>query len=279
MLSLTLRDCAPKLQFCSEGWWVSCKVSEVSYPTDGNKLCFDVEESSFWFEHRNRCIVQALKLFPPDGPVFDVGGGNGFVARAIQDSGFDVVLVEPGLSGVQNAVKRGVRQVVRSTLQDADIIPGTLPAVGLFDVLEHIRDDRDFLVTANRLTVAGGRIYLTVPAYKWLWSNEDLLAGHFRRYTVHSLSNVMRDAGYVIDFATHLFSFLPPAVLLRRVVPYRLGLRSSGLSEKAIRSDHQISHPAVRRAIEYLTRRELSAMSKGRAVRFGGSYLVVARKL
>jgi hypothetical protein len=81
-----------------------------------------VEDSSFWFAHRNSCILEAIKLFPPRGEFFDVGGGNGYVERAIQESGIDVVLVEPGLAGVRNALHRGVRQVVRATLDDAGLL-------------------------------------------------------------------------------------------------------------------------------------------------------------
>ena len=33
-----------------------------------------------------------------------------------------------------------------------------------------------------------GRLYATVPSYSFLWSEEDILAGHFRRYTLKGLS-------------------------------------------------------------------------------------------
>ncbi|HEY1220920.1 MAG TPA: class I SAM-dependent methyltransferase [Bryobacteraceae bacterium] len=219
-----------------------------------------------------------MKLFPPEGAVFDVGGGNGCVARAMQESGFEVVLVEPGLAGVRNAVKRGIRHVVRSTLEDAGILPGTLPAVGLFDVIEHIRDDCGFLTRTNRLVVPGGRVYITVPAYPWLWSDEDILAGHFRRYNSPGLRHVLDRAGYAIDFATHVFSFLPLPILLRRALPYRLGFGSAKVSEGAIRSDHEIGHPMARHILQILTRWELSRIAKRRPFAFGGSCLVVARR-
>src|SRR6478672_10328186 len=106
---MNLLDSASNLHLTPEGWWASPTVSDISYPEEGNSVYFDVEDASFWFQHRNRCIVEALKLFPPAGAFFDVGGGNGCVARAIQDAGFEVVLVEPGIWGVRNAVKRGIR--------------------------------------------------------------------------------------------------------------------------------------------------------------------------
>jgi SAM-dependent methyltransferase len=277
-MAASIRECAPALELGSDGWWVSATVSDISYPDDGNTLCYLVEDSSFWFEHRNRCILETLKLFPPAGTIFDVGGGNGCVARAIQEGGFDVVLVEPGLQGVRNAVKRGIRQVVRSTLEDAGVLAETLPAVGLFDVVEHIRDDCDFAARVRRLLIPSGRIYITVPAYQFLWSDEDVLAGHFRRYNLAGLSRMLEKAGYAVDFATYFFGFLPIPIFLRRVLPYRLGLGSTQASEAGVRADHEVGNSLTARILGVATRRELSKITKRRPVRFGGSCLIVARK-
>jgi hypothetical protein len=274
-----LQEFAPNLTLGPEGWWVSATVSDVSYPEEGNALCFMVEESSFWFVHRNQCILEVMKLFPPEGTLFDVGGGNGCVARAIQEFGLEVVLVEPGLDGVRNAVRRGIRQVVRSTLEESGILPESLPAVSLFDVAEHIRDDCDFLTRTGRLMIPGGRVYITVPAYQWLWSDEDILAGHFRRYTLRRLRSVLEKAGFAIDFSSYIFSFLPLPILLRRVLPYRLHLGSKEASEQGVRSDHEISHPTARKILQALTRWELARLVKQQPLAFGGSCLAVARKL
>ncbi|MDA7629059.1 hypothetical protein N8843_10560, partial [Verrucomicrobia bacterium] len=55
------------------------------------------------------------------------------------------VLVEPGPAGAMNANHRGVKTVIQSTLEDAGFAPDSLPSAGLFDVVEHIDNDVDFL--------------------------------------------------------------------------------------------------------------------------------------
>jgi SAM-dependent methyltransferase len=278
MLSSDLQLIAPNLELGPDGCWSSRRIADVSYPEEGNNVYFSVEDSSFWFGHRNRCILEAIKRFPPGGPIFDVGGGNGCVAQALQDAGLAVVLVEPGLAGVRNALKRGIRHIVRATLEDAGVLDETLPAVGVFDVVEHIRDDSGFLRSIEKLLVPGGMLYLTVPAYEWLWSGEDILAGHSRRYTVTSLRNLLGSTGYTIDFATYFFGFLPLAIFFRRSAPYRLGFFSRKIDAKTVESDHAISHPAVARIMEALTSRELSRIGQLRPIRMGASCLAVARK-
>ena len=220
---IDLAGIARNLEQTSEGIWRCKSSSPVSYPQWGNDACFQVEDVSFWFRHRNACILEAMKQYPPSGPVFDVGGGNGFVAKVIQDTGFEVVLLEPGAAGTDNARRRGIQNVVRARLEDAGFVPASITAVGLFDVLEHIAEDRTFLEMVRSYLCLSGRVYLTVPAYQALWSHEDVDAGHFRRYSRQSLRTLLQDAGFEVEFLTGFFQFLPPAILAGRAIPYRLG--------------------------------------------------------
>ncbi len=278
MCMLDLSRIAPDLEMTEDGWWTSRTLSRVAYPEEGNSLCFAIEDSSFWFQHRNRCILEAMKHFPPSGALVDIGGGNGCVASAIQSSGHEVVLVEPGLVGVQNAVKRGIRHVVRATFDDFGGLAETIPAVGLFDVVEHIQNDSVFMARVNRSLMSGGRAYLTVPAYGWLWSHEDVMAGHSRRYTIKTLTSLLENAGYTVDFATYFFSFLLLPVFVCRVLPYRFGFAPKTTSPDAVRSDHEPESPLVAQILEKLTRRELSRIAEQLPLGWGGSCLAVARK-
>ena len=55
-------------------------------------------------------------------------------------------------------------------------------AVIACEVLEHIGDESAFLGKIRGLLNPGGRLILSVPARKKLWSDHDEIAGHFRRY-------------------------------------------------------------------------------------------------
>jgi SAM-dependent methyltransferase len=271
-----LRELAINIELRQDGIWTSKTLSAVSYPEHGNETYFAVEESSFWFRHRNNCIRAVVKALPPGGLLLDVGGGNGYVARCLQDAGVDVALVEPGPGGARNARRRGVQHVIQAALEDVKFQPGSVAGVGLFDVVEHIENDVDFLQSVRRLLRPGGRVYLSVPAYQWLWSHEDAAAGHWRRYTLSGICSVFQQAGYEVDFATYFFSFLPLPILLARVAPYRLGLSKSEVKE-TVQSDHNPGGPMARKILDTLTSRELEKIASLRRVRLGGSCLVVAR--
>jgi hypothetical protein len=276
-----LQRMARNIEFCPEGYWCSVQSDGVSYPDWGNEACFVVEASSFWFRHRNDCILKVLESYPPGEAFFDVGGGNGFVAKAIQDAGIDAVLVEPGLVGVRNAVRRGVRQTLCGTLEQAGFLHDCIPSVGLFDVIEHIQDDGEFLNTIRHHVRPQGRIYVTTPAFGWLWSNEDVLAGHYRRYTERALRTLCESAGFAVEFITTFFNFLPLPILAFRALPNRLGIgsRRAGHNTQDMRRDHDLTNPLVRRWIGSLCRKERDRIAAGRVTRFGASYLLVARRV
>ncbi len=171
------------LKLGKDGIWYGIDTQDISYPPDGNEACFAIEDSSFWFRHRNNCIISAVRSYPPEnkGTIFDIGGGNGFVSLGLANSGFDVALVEPGRTGASNAKRRGLKTVICATTESARFKPHSLSAVGLFDVVEHIEDDLSFLRFFRSLLKQGGRLYMTVPAYSFLWSEEDVLSGTFQK--------------------------------------------------------------------------------------------------
>jgi SAM-dependent methyltransferase len=261
-----------------DGIWYTGGRSQVSFPAAGHAENQDVEDCSFWFRHRNLCILELISLYPPPrgGIIFDVGGGNGFVSAAIHNAEFRVVLVEPGLPGVQNARARGVENIICGTLEEAGFRPGSLDAAGLFDVLEHIEHDREFLSGLRALIARNGRLYLTVPAYQNLWSSEDDYAGHFRRYTAGSLAEVLAAAGFGIDFSTYIFRWLPVPVFLMRTLPYRLSVEKKSLRESDTISDHQVDREWVGRLMDTLFSTELARIRRQSRMRFGGSILVAA---
>jgi SAM-dependent methyltransferase len=257
-----------------DGIWYAEKNTEISYPDEGNEDCFQVEDNSFWFRHRNNCIVEVLKKFPPKKVFFDIGGGNGFVAKAVEDSGIETVLLEPGEKGCLNAKKRKINNIICSTIEDAGFADGSIPAIGVFDVVEHFEDDVKLLTTIHRYLEKDGLLYITVPAYKMLWSLDDDYAGHHNRYTISSLSQKLNKVGFDVQYATYIFSILPLPVFLFRTIPGKFKKDKSQLDINKKSDQHKNENPVVKKVWDW----ELSRIKKNKTIPVGGSCLVVARK-
>lgn len=275
---MDLSGLSPVLVFDpSSGIWRSHRAAKVSYPEGDHAEYFAVEDRSFWFRHRNRCIIEAVKRYRPGGFILDIGGGNGFVARGLIDAGFEAVLLEPGPEGAQNARRvRHIPDVICSSLDDAGLRDGVVPAAGLFDVLEHIEDDRGVAATLHRILRPGGYVYLTVPAYNWLWCAADVGAMHFRRYSPETMRATL-EPHFDVVYMTGLFERLVPAFFLARTLPYAVGFRG-GDAGRQTATEHAPGGRLGTAVLQRLIAHEVDAIRSGRSLRWGSSLLVVARR-
>lgn len=272
-----VKEIAKKLELLEEGIWAprDRTYSKISYPQEGSMDYYKIEEDSFWFNHRNDVLIEALKKFPPGGTVFDIGGGNGYVSMALTNSGIDTILVEPDLDGARNARRRGLNPVICSTVGDAGFTEQSISAVGLFDVLEHLENDVDFLINMKKkLLKKRGRLYLTVPAYRMLWSRHDDCAGHHRRYGLKDLKKKLDLAGYEIEYTTYLFSFLVLPIFLFKTIPGKLGFGKKDTHKENV---HNLKSGLFKTLIDFLINRELYKIKRGKKIKYGSSCLVIAR--
>lgn len=261
----------------ADGIWISTNQTPISYPEAANDAYFQIEDSSYWFRHRMACIAALTERLPPAGTFFDIGGGNGYITRALQQRGVESVLVEPG-AGALNARKRGCQRIIQSTLDDAGFAPFSLPAAGAFDVLEHLEDHLAFLRNLHACLRPGGRFYCTVPALSALWSADDVYAGHYRRYDRTSLRAILQSAGFEVEFISYFFAWLVPPVFALRALPSLLGLKDRkriGTLE-SVRAEHTL--PAMLGAVVSRSEEwELARLRAGRPIGLGTSLLCVAR--
>jgi len=249
----------------------------VSYPADGHETCLGVEDGSFWFRHRNDCIAALVARHRPPGFILDIGGGNGFVARRLVDEAHDCVLLEPGLHGARNARRlRHLPWVLCARLEHADLPPGSVPAVGLFDVVEHVADDRGFIDAIADLLIPGGVLYVTVPLHAWLWSAADVLAGHQRRYNERALAALLAPR-FDILYVSGFFAALVPPIALLRALPFRASGGRIGAVMDA-QAEHGTGAGVASRALARLLHPEARAIAAGYRLPFGASLILAARR-
>jgi len=262
------------LYFTGNIWYSKTKMG-ISYPENGNKDYFEIEEQSFWFVHRNNILIEIINRYSNGNSFFDIGGGNGYVAKKLQENGFDAFLIEPGLEGIVNAQKRGVRKLINSTFQEACFKPNTLYNVGLFDVLEHIEDQDKILNDIYNVLTQDGMMFLTVPAFNLLWSDEDDYAGHFKRYRRNELVEIVRNHGFEVIYSTYFFSFLFFPVLFFRAIPSKIGLYKANLRKT---KKHHLTKYVSHKNLEMLFNIELKKILTCNTLKIGSSILVVAKK-
>jgi len=151
--------------------------------------------------------------------------------------------VEPGGQGVANAVRRGVVNVVQSMWSPQTVNAGVAAAVVLFDVVEHIEDDLQFLKGVHATLAPDGLVFITVPTFTLAWSYEDVHAGHFRRYTPSELHVLLQKAGFPVEFSSYSFCPMTVPIFLLRSISSFLGLLTKiDLATTTPRTQSETSH-------------------------------------
>ncbi len=163
-----------------------------------------------WERARLSFVVDLLRRHAPDGPVLDVGAGDGFVARAIHRGGRRVTAVDDAFTAAD---------VDALTLDGIDARTALPSGAGhraalLLDVIEHVEDDVALLRAAAACVDEGGVVIVTVPAWPALYSAHDRALDHRRRYTPAMLDETLRRAGLDVVEGGGLFH----ALLLPRAI-------------------------------------------------------------
>ncbi len=248
----------------------------IFYPDDGNAATFLLEETSWWYQHRNRIILALYKKFGPGNAhhFLDIGGGNGVVAKALQDAGVDVCMIEPYATGVQNAQARGVIKVVHASLE-------TLPenfqaqAAGMFDVLEHLPYDAEAISAMAAHLEPNGIFIATVPAFNFLFSSTDTRIGHFRRYTKMQMKDLLAAGGFRIEYCGYFFSpIFFPMWIVRKLLPQK-----KGDNPQSRVAEHSTGSKWLNRFLFFLLTFEQQLVKAKIQIPIGTSCIIVARKI
>ncbi len=139
------------------------------------------------------------------GNVMELGAGIGTMAQKWVDCAERLHLVEPAenlypllkarfAGDPRTVLYQGVLEEVVS--RNDGPRPGSMDAVILVNVLEHIERDADALSQLRRLLVPGGHLMVFVPAMPSLYGSLDEKFGHYRRYTRAHLAMLGEQAGF-----------------------------------------------------------------------------------
>jgi SAM-dependent methyltransferase len=171
-------------------------------------------EKSWWYRGRTAIIHAALAHSGPKNvpDALDFGAGYGGMYEALAQIGRDVHAYEPDEEANVAAKRRGYTQMFSS---EKEALGREYDLIGLFDVIEHIEHDKEFLNKARYALRVGGRLAITVPAFQFLWSAHDVNHHHFRRYTKDSMRVMLNDAGFTVEYASYwnMILFIPAAVM------------------------------------------------------------------
>jgi len=248
---------------------------EISYPKDMYEQYNTETDSGYWVMHRSNEILREMKKLGL-GQLVEVGAGTGSVCGFLAQNDVEVAAIEPLKAGATSIQKKGI-QTLCGRLEIVNFPPESIKAYGAFDVLEHIENPSQLLDEMYRTLQPGGYLLVTVPCGQWLWGEMDKSIGHFRRYSMRTINEVISRSGFTPIKSRYLFLTLVLPAFLLRSIPFRLGIRKSEQQVFETVQSEQSSNKVVNTIMKFVFSIE-SFISKLAPLPYGLTVFMIAQK-
>ncbi len=170
----------------------------------------DLEDTYWWYLARKDIVCDTVKSFvATNSELLDFGSGSGGIAKRLSTKGYKVVAADVSPKALAACRKAGLDTLDLNTSWPA---ASSLDCILACDVLEHIEEDVDLLQKLRVALRPRGLLIATVPAYDFLWSGEDHISDHVRRYTRSLLQRRVHEAGFFIERSSYFNTLLLPLI-------------------------------------------------------------------
>lgn len=176
-------------------------------------------EKKYWWHVGRRAIFFGLlnKYFSiaRQKRILDFGCGTGGNYELLNKYG-EVIGVDNSQDALDHYCKKDQNLILMKTskipLEDRFV-----DVVTAFDVLEHIENDNETVKEFYRVLKEGGKVFITVPAYNFLWSDHDEILGHYRRYGATDLKNKFEKEGFKMSKISYVVCLIFPLIFVYRI--------------------------------------------------------------
>ena len=178
---------------------------------DVYKRHIDNFDKHWWFESRRNIIEKTLnKNIKKKVTILDYGSGSGVNIGMLSKFG-KVNIFEPHKQTAIYLKKKYLGKKYQTLKKISD---RKYDLIVLADVLEHIKNDKKKIKELSGKLKKNGKILITVPAYKILFTKKDIILGHYRRYTINEIKDIFKEFKIKKLSYFNFFLFLPISISL-----------------------------------------------------------------
>ncbi len=178
------------------------------------------------FDRRRLALLR--RAATPPARLLDAGAGRGRFVAAARAAGWAAEGLEPSARGVDAAREAYGVTLRRAGIEDAAIAPGSLDAVTLWHVLEHLEDPGAALGTIRGWLAPDGVLLVGVPNLAGLqariagprWYHLDL-PRHRTHFTARGLRTLLAAQGFGVERTHHVLAEHNPLGMWLALTPTR----------------------------------------------------------
>ena len=247
--------------------------NDEDYNAKGLDFHYQIEEKHFWFVSRREFILSCFERFiNKESEIIEIGAGTGNITRELMKNGYKNISVgEMHMNGLRYARSYGIANcfqfdLLRTPFEDE------FDVVCMFDVLEHVPDEKLALENVKIMLKKNGLLVLSLPAHMWLWSTVDEASGHKKRYNRKELLQLMDESGFEVQYSSYFFIFIVPLLYFRAL----MNRKNKGKNITEMNTGSFINN-FPNKVLLGITRLE-NRLRRFLPDFFGGSILMIARK-
>jgi SAM-dependent methyltransferase len=148
-----------------------------------------------------------VKSVQKGGAILDVGCGLGYMTYALASAGYKATGLDISSEAIQEATKKYGQHFVNKDFFEFEGIEGGYDAICMLELIEHVKDPREYIKQALRLLKPKGVLILTTPNRSWYplgstWDT-DLPPVHLTWFSEKGITEFAKK----LNLTTSFFSF------------------------------------------------------------------------
>ncbi|SKC63746.1 class I SAM-dependent methyltransferase [Paraburkholderia hospita] len=155
---LSVRD--DEVDYYGKEYWLGHMRQDFGYPDIHSRARTDLTERNLHW------LKALLKYLPPPAKVLELGCSHGSFVSLLQNSGYDASGVEMSPWVVEFGRKTFNAPIFVGPVENLDIAPGSLDAIALMDVMEHLPDPVATMAHCLNLLKPDGLLLVQTPQFR-----------------------------------------------------------------------------------------------------------------
>ena len=239
---------------------------------------YHLERKNWWFLARKEILknqVSNLYKGKTGLKILNVGAALGASTLMLKQFG-DVTSLEYDKSCCEFVKKELNLEFINGSITELPFSDNEFDLVCAFDVVEHVEEDSKAISELHRVCKPGGFTFTTVPTFKFLWSEHDIINEHKRRYTMNNYTSLFDAKKNPVYFKSYFNFWLFFPIATVRVL---LSFFKKPKENKAVKSDFgKVKDGFISKILFNIFNSETYLLKKVIRLKVGVSLMVISIK-
>ncbi len=173
------------------------------------------EKAHWWFQSKGVFVRRIMDLYVSQSNIIlDAGCGTGHNMSFLNNKG-TYIGCDISYEALAFCRQNGLTHLTQSLTEHLGFKSKVFDLALSLDVAEHTENPSRVIADIYRVLKDEGKLLITVPAFRFLWSPHDESLSHLRRYNKKDLYRLLEDGGFNVESCGYFFAapFIPVAVI------------------------------------------------------------------